>query len=358
MLLCYSVTTLANKERKMLFDISFYLKTWSGRIIIINSIVFILMTIAGGDILMPPEEVLLRFGAKDPVDLVRGEWWRYITPIFVHIGLIHFAFNNLALAYIGSQLEKLTSPAWFLSIYFVSGISGNIASAIYHPNIGAGASGAIFGLIGAGFLFEKLILSSIPNPPKRTPLGSYAGLIVINLAFGFLVPGIDNTAHMGGLIGGIIVAKGMLLIKPNRLTKTNPFKGVLVLVTFASLMVLGATVGMSKIFIGSKLQTKGFQAFNNFSTSTTRDDKKKYALESFYYYSRDLEIDPYNQDALFARGSLLILSGNLSEGLQDLTIPAANPKYKEPILKLAKELKAMGMKEAADALKDMVKDSL
>ncbi|MFT9486861.1 MAG: rhomboid family intramembrane serine protease [Tepidibacillus sp.] len=169
-------------------------------LIAINAVFFFLMTLKGGS---TNTEVLLDFGAKESFLITQGEYWRLFTPIFLHIGFLHFALNNVALHYLGQMTERIYGSTRFLLIYLFAGIIGNISSFLFAPNnIGAGASGAIFGLFGALLYFGYV------NPDLffRTMGKDIISVIMVNLVFGMVVPNIDNYAHLGGLIGGFLIA--------------------------------------------------------------------------------------------------------------------------------------------------------
>jgi len=162
-------------------------------------IVFGLQTLTGGS---TETEVLVRMGAKANPLIAAGEYWRLFTAMFLHIGVMHLAFNSYALIVIGTELERLIGWQRYLAIYILSGLLGNLASYAFSMNLAAGASGAIFGLIGAlaaYFLMHRTKLGTWGQ--KR--LINIAILIAINLFLGFTQPGIDNMAHMGGLLAGL-----------------------------------------------------------------------------------------------------------------------------------------------------------
>ncbi|MBS2969687.1 rhomboid family intramembrane serine protease [Metabacillus sp. KIGAM252] len=165
----------------------------------IQIIVFILMELAGGS---QNNQTLVNFGAKFNPYIMEGEWWRLITPMFLHIGFIHLLMNSMALYFIGEAVEKMFGSARFLMIYFFSGIMGTLASFAFNTSISAGASGAIFGCFGAllylGVVQRDLFLRTI-GPNILVVIG-------INLALGFTISNIDNAGHIGGLIGGMAAA--------------------------------------------------------------------------------------------------------------------------------------------------------
>jgi rhomboid protease GluP len=147
-------------------------------------------------------EVLVRLGAKVTPLIAAGEYWRLFTAMFLHIGIMHLFFNGYALLAIGTELERLFGAGRFTTIYLSAGLLGNLASYAFSPHLAAGASGAIFGLIGALAAFFLLHRERL-GTWGRTRLANIGFLIAINLFFGFTQPGIDNLAHLGGLLGGL-----------------------------------------------------------------------------------------------------------------------------------------------------------
>ena len=169
----------------------------------VNILIFGLMALAGGS----DPQTLIAFGVKDNALIAAGQWWRFITPVFIHIGLLHLAFNSYALWIVGPQVEKLYGPARFVILYVLTGIAGVYGSYIFHPEArSAGASGAIFGLFGVLLVFGIRYRHSIPPEFKRAVGTGVLPIIVINLFIGFTIPGIDNSAHIGGLLVGAALA--------------------------------------------------------------------------------------------------------------------------------------------------------
>jgi len=168
-----------------------------------NLVVFFLMALAGGSI----EPTLLAFGVKANSEIARGQWWRFITPIFIHIGILHLFFNSYAMWIVGPQVEKLYGGARFVILYVLTGVAGVTGSYFYHPQaISAGASGAIFGLFGALLVFGLRYRRAIPPAFKRAVGTGVLPVIVINLIIGFTIPAIDNSAHISGLLAGALLA--------------------------------------------------------------------------------------------------------------------------------------------------------
>lgn len=170
-------------------------------LLIIQVIVFIAMTVLGGS---TNSAVLIEFGARVTPLLQAGQWWRLITPVFIHIGIAHLAINSITLYFLGMYIEELFGHWRMLVIYLLSAISGNLASAIFLPNtISAGASTALFGLFGA---FLMLGDSFRTNPAIRQLSRQFLILVALNVVMDLALPGIDISGHLGGLLGGFLVA--------------------------------------------------------------------------------------------------------------------------------------------------------
>lgn len=138
----------------------------------------------------------------DGPQVAGGGWWRLLTAAFLQANIVHLASNMLALWWLGSPLELALGRVRYLLLYLASGLAGSAGALIVTPNaVTLGASGAIFGLLGAGLILERRATGTLA--------GSYLTLIVINLAFTVVVPNISIGGHLGGLIAGIL---GTLLI--------------------------------------------------------------------------------------------------------------------------------------------------
>jgi rhomboid protease GluP len=164
----------------------------------INVIVFLAMTIAGGS---TDTAVLIRFGAKANALIAQGQVWRLLTSIFLHIGPMHLFFNSYALFVLGVEVERVYGSARFLTIYLLAGLYGSLVSFALGPNLSAGASGAIFGLLGVMVAYFRRHRETF----GERGLFSLLGVAGFNLVLGFTVPGIDNLAHLGGLVSGAIL---------------------------------------------------------------------------------------------------------------------------------------------------------
>ena len=165
----------------------------------VNVVVLIAMQLSGGS---TNPDVLLAFGAMFGPRIADGEYWRLLTAMFLHVGFIHLAFNVFGLWVFGRIVEGVFGPLRFALIYVLAGLCGSVVSYLLNPvTIAAGASGAVFGIIGAlaaYFAAQRHVLGQMAQQ-------NLYGLLVlgaVNLIFGLLTPGIDNWAHLGGFGGG------------------------------------------------------------------------------------------------------------------------------------------------------------
>ncbi len=187
----------------------------------------------------PSVEDLIKWGADYRPLTVNGEWWRLLTACFLHIGVLHLALNMYALLSIGLLLERLMGPRNFLIAYLLTGISASVTSVWWHENsVGAGASGAIFGVYG---IFVAMLTTSLIHKEERqAQLKSILLFIGYNLAFG-LTGGVDNAAHIGGLLSGFFLGYGFYyMIK-------NPQKNAVLLTAVISSVIIYTSVIFSAI---------------------------------------------------------------------------------------------------------------
>lgn len=197
----------------------------------INIIVYLLMA-------MGYRNNILWYGANIP-DLIRqGEIYRLISSVFIHASLVHVFCNMYALYVIGPQLESYLGRYKYLIIYLVSGITGNLLSMVFSSNMSVGASGAIFGLFGALLYFGyhyRVYLGTVIK-------SQLIPLILLNLIIGFMVPNIDNAAHIGGLIGGVLMTVALgVKYKSSNFEKIN---GTIVMLIYVAFLIYMGFVGL------------------------------------------------------------------------------------------------------------------
>lgn len=170
----------------------------------INLFLFIAMWITGGG---DVASVARAFGDKEDTLIRAGQIWRLVTPIFLHGSISHLLVNSMSLYWLGSQLELLYGARKFLIIYLFAGVCGNLLSFFWSPAPSLGASGAIFGLVGAGLVFPIRFRKLLPEQLRTRIFSQLLTVTLINLAIGFMPnSGVDNMAHMGGWAGGGFVA--------------------------------------------------------------------------------------------------------------------------------------------------------
>jgi len=175
---------------------------------------------------------LVKFGANNDYLVRNGEYYRLLTSIFLHGSLVHLILNMYSLYIIGPQIESFFGKIKFLVIYLISGISGSLLSiAFMHNTISIGASGAIFGLLGSLLYFGYYYRAYLGNVVKSQILP----IIIINLMIGFLLPNIDNGAHIGGLIGGVLATMAVGI--PEKGTKFEKNNGIICLLVYLGFII-------------------------------------------------------------------------------------------------------------------------
>lgn len=170
-------------------------------IIAVNVFVYLLSAILSGNLFNIDINVLINLGAKENNLIMQGEYYRLITCMFLHGGLLHIALNMYSLYNIGPLVEQVYGKVKYLIVYFAAGITSSIFSFLFSNDVSIGASGAIFGLLGITLVFAVSEKEKIGKEFYKNILM----VIVANLILGFSIPNIDNFAHLGGLIGGTIV---------------------------------------------------------------------------------------------------------------------------------------------------------
>jgi membrane associated rhomboid family serine protease len=168
-------------------------------LLVINIIVFTAMELAGGS---KNTNVLLDFGALENSLVMQGEWFRLFTCMFLHIGALHLISNGLSLYILGSRIERYYGKIWFLIIYILSGLGASIVSLMFSDAVSAGASGAIFGLVGAMLVYTFVVGKSMDG----FDLWFSVFYAVIALGSGKLIPNVNNYAHLGGFVTGMVVS--------------------------------------------------------------------------------------------------------------------------------------------------------
>ena len=286
--------------------------TYTYVFLVLNILIFVMMELAGGT---TNEATLMAFGVKSNPEIDQGQVWRLVTPIFIHIGLLHLFFNSYALWMVGPQVEKIYGSARFVLLYVLTGVAGVVGSYFYHPEvISAGASGAIFGLFGVLAVFGLKYRKTIPPFFKKAVGAGVLPVIVINLIIGFSIPAIDNSAHISGLLAGALLA----LLIPFHEPGTETGRGLIAVQAAIVLVVCASFYQVARNYEGPAF------SFRNLSLGWGLVVATKSSVEEF--------IDAVN----LAQQNFQTLSEQLDEG-------------KVEVLESLK----MTATEAIDALKDI-----
>jgi len=178
-----------------------------------NALMFILMAIMGVGIFSPSAEGVLGWGANYGPLTLGGQWWRMLSSLFLHFGLIHLLCNMAVLANIGTFMERLMGSGPYIVLYLVAGLGGGAASLAWHPTtVSAGASGAIFGLYGALLAFLLRYQNEVSRETLAPLMKGAFVFVGYNVLYGLFRPDIDMAAHLGGLATGFAV--GLFLAQP------------------------------------------------------------------------------------------------------------------------------------------------
>lgn len=245
-----------NKERDN--DLSFWslITPRKGNIatpllIYINVVLFIVMSINGVSLIEPTGISLMKWGADFGPLTLTGDWWRTVTCNFIHIGIMHLLMNMYALLYIGLFLEKITGTRKLMTAYILTGLFSALLSLTVHPEIiSAGASGSIFGLYGI-FLSYLIFNHKIEKNQRKSLLYSIGIFVVYNLLLGTGEEGIDNAAHIGGLVSGIVL--GIIYFfadkyESKRTSRYIPYVAEMIFLIVFSVLFMGQTKAIPSDF--------------------------------------------------------------------------------------------------------------
>ncbi|MDD9951235.1 MAG: rhomboid family intramembrane serine protease [Zetaproteobacteria bacterium] len=323
--------------------------TWTGKLILLNLLAFIATSWWSGNLLAPDAGVLYQLGARDVVAIFQGESIRYLTSMFLHFGMLHFTLNMLALRVVGYQIEQILGSLWFLLSYVCTGVGANVFAIFFSTSVGVGASGAIFGLIGVGCCFEylsewkkfrmlqqsfhfaapNLIEASNQQPRFKIVPGPYSAMTILNIALALVLNflfslsssiniGIDQAAHMGGLLTGICMSIAFLLRYPNRLLQRH--SQLLSSLTVLTLMsALGYahrhfthTDYLAQLFLAESLEMNE-------------------PIQKWASLSRGIQIYPNHALLRLQRAEVLLKAGEENMSLQDILAIPTSPENESMI---------------------------
>jgi rhomboid protease GluP len=305
-------------------------------IIAVNILVFILMALDGAGLFDANGLVHMKWGSNYKPLTQSGDWWRLITSVFIHFGVIHLLLNMYALYSVAAYLEPMLGKVKYAVAYLCTGLLASLTSLWWHtePANSAGASGAVFGMYG---LFLALLLSNlIPKQVRQALLQSIGIFIVYNLVYG-LKGGVDNAAHIGGLISGFVIGYlYVFAIKKEKETEGVKVKWVVPVVAIVSCSA----------------------AFYYLQQNTSTQEERKQAttfIEAASFKDADAFNEAYNQfidlqdEALKPLKDTVMATAEVVEKIRTVSIP----KWDEAEI-IARKLQQMNISEAQHKKADAV----
>jgi rhomboid protease GluP len=291
------------------------------------------MTLASGFSLDFSGQLEVHFGANFGPYTLSGDWWRLVTYMFLHSGLMHIAFNMWCLWDLGALCESLYGRWTFACIYLITGVAGGLASVAWNPGVlSVGASGAIFGLAGALLASFYLGEFSVPKVAIQGTLKSLLFFVGFNVLFGTMVSGIDNACHFGGLISGLILGALIARVAPqhNAVLRRVGVLGVVALaVVVAALGVQrwrGAPMRMGRALaaISDNDPNRAIKQLQAIVKQQPNLAQAHFALGQAFFnreqfpqaegeYRRTLELQPKNAEARFNLGITLLNEKRLDD---------------------------------------------
>jgi rhomboid protease GluP len=177
-------------------------------LIVVNSLIWVASLTKGGTVAGTPADLLLQWGGNSASEVQRGEWWRLASSMFLHNGMMHVGLNMLGLYSVGITVERIYGPRLFALIYLASGLLGGALSLHFAAQVAVsvGASGAVFGVAGALVVGIWEHRRQLPKSISKQTMSSAGIFILYSLVQGFANKGIDNAAHIGGLLAGCTLA--------------------------------------------------------------------------------------------------------------------------------------------------------
>ncbi len=239
-------------------------------LIALNVLVWLATLVLGGNLLQTPTDVLFNLGGNAAFEVQHGEWWRLLSATFLHAGVLHLAINMIGLYATGIAVERIYGPAAYLLIYLGAGLLGSALSLSFAAQhaIGVGASGAVFGVAGAWLVAIRRYRGQMPETLNKRLLTQLGMFVVYSLVQGLTKPGVDNAAHVGGLIGGCMLA----CILPARLDMERyrrllPGRSAMALaaagagIAVLAMLAPRAALDHRQFFASANAVARGFNAF-------------------------------------------------------------------------------------------------
>ena len=317
----------------------------------VNCLVFVLMTIRGASPILPDTDQLLHWGANYGPYTLGGQYWRLVTCAFLHIGILHLGLNMWVFWRLGRMLEKLIGAFTLAGVYVLTGVGASLLSLSWNPTrVSAGASGAIFGIVGV--LISLLYFAKLEIPQDRmSRLRAYVTrLALYNLFYG-LFGRIDNMAHLGGLITGLVI--GFFLARSLAAQPRELFPQVRILILAGcALLAIFVPVARAKSYVvefdrgQTALRNRDYNAaiqhFERY-TRTRQDDASGHLMlgfalnsagrieEAIKEYQRSLQLEPDQPHVQVALAELYVSQGKAKEALPlfQKSISRADPEAED-----------------------------
>jgi membrane associated rhomboid family serine protease/Flp pilus assembly protein TadD len=302
-----------------------------------NVMVFVAMVLASGPSLDFTGPVLVHFGANVGPLTLSGQWWRLLTYMFLHGGLLHIAMNMWCLWNLGMLCESLYGRWTYAAIYLITGVAAGLASVAWNPGVlSVGASGAIFGLAGALIASFSLGEFSMSGIPVKNTLSSLLFFAAFSLFFGGVSSQIDNACHVGGLISGLILGALIALAAPDQ---NRPLQRAAILL-FMVLIVGGSALGVHRwrgpgVHFGSAMDAQRnidrmIGELQKRVQQSPQDASAHNALANAYFskgqfpegateLKRVLDLQPQNVRARMQLGAVYLRQGQSKDAQEEFT---------------------------------------
>ena len=258
-------------------------------LIAINVAVFVAMAFQGAGVFESDGTVHAAWGSNLVPVTVGGEWWRLGTSMFLHFGVIHLLVNMWVLHSNGRLAERMYGSFRFAVLYLLAGLCGSMASAWWHPAVNsAGASGAVFGMLGGLLAYMLVKRYRIPAPVINAHRASLTAFVVYNVMYGLTHPGIDNAAHLGGFVAGLLI--GLVLARPiDAESRAEP-----------------QVVRVSGVVIGVALLLVAAAEFVQYSKEHLRPDERSAAAQLWFTHGESGVLAGYNDMVVQAQAGKLL----------------------------------------------------
>ena len=299
-------------------------------LIAVNVTVWVALLRFGGGMAGTPSEVLLAWGGNAASEVQRGQWWRMASAMFLHSGLMHVALNMLGLYAAGVAVERIYGHRQFALIYLGSGLVGGGLSLHFAAQsaVSVGASGAVFGVTGALLVGLFQHREQLPKSFGKQTFGSLGFFILYSLAQGFTKPGIDNAAHVGGLLAGCILA----YLLPKQFDLDNYVRQYKSRAAIGLVLIAGATISLATLAPPAAVDQQGVIAFSHGMR------KLGAALHALEDEVQQVKSGKLSEQELDTR-SRTVFAPMMRDVVADLThavLPPADPR--QPLLSDAKKM--------------------